>query len=364
MAGPGLLAQVITSKYADHLPLYRQEEILARQGLNVTRSTLCDWIGQTAQLLSPLHQASSVDLKLSLVLHTDDIPVPVLDERPSKRETPAAPVESKKPEETPDGASAVAEAMADEGPARRRTRLGRLWTYVGNDEHPHIVFEYTPTREQIWPQRFLKDWHGKLQADAYGGYDAMYKLQEIVEVACWAHARRYFFDAKGTDPPRAQTALAYIHQLYEVERTALEMASAERARFRQERAGPILTAFKTWLEAQGMAVLPKSPIAQAIGYALDQWVALTRYLEDGDLDIDNNEAERALRCVAIGRKNWLFAGSDAGGQWAAIFYSLIASCRRHGIDPFAYLRDVLMRVLTTPISRIRELLPAYWKPAL
>jgi transposase len=347
MAGAGLLAHVVTSKFADHLPLYRQEAILARHGLEIRRSTLCDWVGRVAELLRPLTEAMRQDVLKSKVIHTDDTPVPVLDER-----IPAG---------TPEDA---AEAKADDVPGRRKTREGRLWTYVGDPEHPHTVFDFTPTRERAGPEAFLKDWSGKLQADAYGGYDAMYKVEHIVEVACWAHARRYFYDAKGTDPPRAQTALAYIHQLYEVERAAKEMTSPERARLRQERAGPVLEAIKCWMDAQAVLVLPKSPMGEAVGYVLRQWAALVRYVEDGDLDIDNNEAERALRCVAIGRKNWLFAGSNEGGRRAAILYSLVASCKRHRIDPFAYLRDVIDRVATHPVSRIAELLPATWKPAV
>lgn len=347
LPGAGLLAQIVTSKYADHLPLYRQEAIFGRQGVDIARSTMCDWVGRVAELLSPVYEAMKAEVLQSKVLHTDDTPVPVLDEGGDRNRQ--------------------GEAAADEGPSRRKTREARLWVYVGDETHPHTVFDYTPNRKKEGPQEFLGDWRGYLQADAYGGYDTMFKLETVWEVACWAHARRKFYDCQGTDPTRAKTALAYIQRLYAVEREATdrELSPPDRKVLRQERSRPILDAFKAWLDAQGPAVgvVPKSPLGEAVGYALRQWEALTRYLEDGDLDIDNNEAERALRCVAIGRKNWLFAGSDAGGDRAAVIYSLISSCKRHQLDPFVYLRDVIERVSTTPQSEIRKLLPAEWSPA-
>ena len=216
-------------------------------------------------------------------------------------------------------------------------------------------------RERKWPELFL----GALQADAYAGYDAMFAIDGIVEVACWADARRKFFEAQSTDAARASVALTFIKSLYNVEREAAARALDADARWsvRQEKARPVIDPFRAWLLTEVGVVLPKSPLGEAIGYTLDQWTALTRYLDDGRLDIDNNAAERALRRVAIGRKNWLFAGSDEGGRRAAIFYGLIETCRRHGVEPFAYLSDILERVSTHPARDIAALLTPNWKKA-
>lgn len=325
--GPGLLAHVLTSKYADHLPLNRLEGIFRRHGLEIRRSTLCDWVGDCAELLSPLVRAIREDLLKSGVIHTDDTPVPVLD--------------------------------AD----REHTRQGRLWVYIGDPEHENIVFDYTPDRRKDGPRLFLDGYRGYLQADAFGGYDAIYAEMPVVEVACWAHARRYFYESKGSDPVRSHVALGFIHELYEVEREAKEKALGPdaKAALRQERSKPVLAQFRTWLNDQSAAVLPKSPIGEAIRYAFGQWEALNRYTENGHLAIDNNFAERILRCVAVGRKNWMFAGSDEGGRRAAVIYSLVSTCKHHGIDPFEYLRDVLARIATLPVSRLPELFPKNWK---
>jgi transposase len=338
IAGAGMLAQVVTSKYADHLPLYRQEEIFERGGLEICRSTLCDWVGGVAGLLEPLYEAMKTDVLESKVIHTDDTPVPYLD----------------------DGGK---EAEAEE-PEPGKAKTGRLWVYSGDKNHANIVYDFTEDRKAERPKSFLDDWKGYLQADAYTGYDAMFKLEKVVEVACWAHARRKFNDAKETDKKRSHEAMAYIRKLYEVEWEADEgnMDATARRRLREEKAGTVLKAFKEWLDAQALATLPKSPFGEALTYVFNQWEALNRYVEDGDLSIDNNEAERALRCVAVGRKNWLFAGSVVGGKRAAILYSLVASCKRHKIDPFHYLRDVIGRVKTHPQSKIADLLPATYKP--
>ena len=329
LPGPGLLSYVVVSKFQDHLPLHRQEHILRRQGLEFARST-CDWLRVTAELLEPLVKEMANRLLESGVLHTDDTPVPVRDKA-----------------------------------VKGRTRTGRLWTYVGDEEHPYTVYQYTPTREKKWPEAFLRGWHGTLQADAYAGYDAMFALPDILEAACWAHARRKFYDARATDAPRAAVALAFIAQAYRVETEAREggLDAEGRRLLRQAKARPVLDQFRTWLLGEVGAVPPKSPLGEAIGYALDQWNALTRYLDNGALDIDNNAAERALRAVAIGRRNWLFAGSDAGGHRAAIFYSLIETAKRHGVNPFAYLRDVIGRVSSHPARDIAALLPPAWKKA-
>jgi hypothetical protein len=233
--------------------------------------------------------------------------------------------------------------------------------YVGDGHPATIVYDYTPTRSRGGPVAFLGDFRGYLQADAYAGYDALYATGRVVEVGCWAHARRYFWEAKATDPARALPALGFIQQLYRVEADAKALDAEARRVRRHEQAAPVLTRVKVWLDEQVHAVLPKSPIGEAITYARAQWTALTRYLEDGVLAIDNNASERALRRVVIGRKNWLFCGRDSGGTRAAILYSLVATCKEHGLDPWAYLRDVLERIPTHPNPRRADLLPANWK---
>ncbi len=346
LPGPGLLAHVITSKYADHLPLYRQERILERFGVELSRSTLCDWMARAAVLLRPVYAAMVPAALASRVLHTDDTPVSVQE------------------------------------PSQDRTKTGRLWAYLGDVEHPHNVFDYTPSRSRDGPAQFLKEFRGYLQADAFGGYDGIYLSQPVIEVGCNAHARRKFFEAKDTDPARAHQALAFYRHLYDVEREASanadkehrrrsatevrrlqDLLEAERFRLRQEKSLPVLTAMGQWLEAQQVDALPKSPIGQAIGYALNHWEALTRYTTQGFLAIDNNWAEREMKKIAIGRKNWLFFGSDQGGKTAAVLFSLVSTCQRHDVDPFRYLEDVLYRLPTHPQERIEELFPDQWHKA-
>jgi transposase len=328
LPGPGLLAHVMVSKYADHLPLARQAGILTRHGVELSRSTLCDWVGAAAELALPVVEAMRLDVLASKVVHTDDTLVPVLDA------------------------------------SRDRTRSGRLWVYLGDLDHRHAVFDYTPDRTRDGPAGFLKEFSGYLQADAYGGYDGIFAGGSVTEVACWAHARRKFFDARTTDPERGFTALAFVRQLYQVEKHARELCSEDRRGLRQLHAVPILDGFALWLQEEAPTVLPKSPMGEAFTYARLQWQALRRYTEDGDLAIDNNAAERALRRVAVGRKNWLFAGSDQGGRRAAILYSLIASAALHGLDPFAYLRDLFERLPTHPRTHLSELTPAAWAQEL
>ena len=325
LPGPGLLAQVLTSKYADHLPLNRQEGVFARQGVDISRSTMCGWVRDSAALLNPIVIELKREVLNSKKIHTDDTTVPVQDE------------------------------------SRTQTRRAYLWVYIG--DQGDVVFDFTPTRSRDGPLKFLGKYEGYLQADAYKGYDEVFRACAVIEVACWAHARRYFYDARTSDAARAHQMLALIGRLYDVERQAKEQAlDADGIRqLRQERSQPILDEIGRCLEQWSVQVLPKSPLGEAVTYARGQWQALTRYVADGDLDIDNNAAERALRMVAIGRKNWLFAGSDAGGERAAIIYSLVASCKLAGIDPFAYLRDVLDRISTHPASRIAELTPRGWK---
>ena len=329
LPGPGLLAQVAVSKYGDHLPLNRQEEIFQRQGVELSRQTLCDWMRACAELVSPLYELMKQRVLGSKALQTDDTPVPVLD--------------------------------AD----LPHTRTGRIWTYVGDDEHPYTVYDYTPTRSRDGPEEFLKDFRGYLQADAYSGYDHFYQKPErgITEVACWAHARRKFFDAQSSDLMRSMVMLAYIRLLYDVEREADERKLEGEARraLRQQKAKPILDDIHTYLEREQPRVLPKSPEGEAIAYTLSNWKALTRYCDDGDLEIDNNAAERSLRGVAVGRKNWMFYGSDQGGHTAAVLTSVIATCKRLAVDPFAYLRDLFARLSDHPKNRLAELLPDQWQ---
>jgi len=358
LAGPGLLAQVITGKYGDHLPLYRQEAILGRSGAHISRSTTCGWMASCASLVKPLVDYLTALMRLSRYINTDDTPVPVLE------------------------------------PGSGKTRTGRLWVYVGDAEHPYTVFDYTPTRNRDGPTQFFGDYAGYIQADAYGGYDHLFKPKGDgtpvpLEVGCWAHARRKFVEAESSYALRAHAAVALIQRLYALEAQAQEQATAqveaeivgaevdERALAAKRRAAlvaarnvlrhaqslPQLAELKAWLDAQRVDVLPKSPLGGAVEYCLSNWTALTRYATDGELAIDNNAAENAIRPVALGRKNWLFAGSDAGGRTGATLMTLTASCKRHGVDPFAYLRDVLTRLAATPVNELDQFLPDRWKAA-
>lgn len=329
LPGPGLLSHVAVSKYADHLPLFRQTGMFERDGITLSRSTLCGWMGACAELVKPLYLLMKEKAMKSKAVQTDDTPVAVFD------------------------------------PDLTKTRLGRIWTYVGDKDHPHTVYDFTPTRCRDGPIKFLEEFKGYLQADAYSGYEALYKTagRDVTEVACWAHARRKFYDAQSSDLMRSMIMLAYIRLIYGVEREAkdLDLDAIGRKRLRQEKSVPILGGIKTYLEREQTQVLPKSPEGQAIAYTLSNWEALIRYCEDGDLEIDNNGAERSLRGIAVGRKNWLFFGSDRGGETAAILNSLIMSCKRNQLDPFAYLKDVFERISAHPMSRLEELLPDRWQ---
>lgn len=326
--GPGLLAAIVTSKFGDHLPLYRLEDIFARHGVELSRSTMCGWLKQTAKLLRPLHALMRRLVLRSRVIHTDDTKVPVLD------------------------------------PSLPHVRNSRFWVYWGDELHPHVVFDYTRSRERDGPAEFLATYEGYVQADAFSAYDGIYTGSggKIVEVGCWAHARRKFFDVREQSPRLAHEALARIGTLYQLERELKQLCATdwralpreERwshiAAARQEHARPKLDALRAWLDAATKEALPKSPIRQAINYALNQWNALIRYCEQGFLAIDNNAAERAVRPCAIGRKNWLFCGNDGGGHTAAILFSMTATAKRHGLDPFAWLRNVLTQLPTLPTS--------------
>lgn len=327
MAGPGLLAHIMVSKYADHLPLHRQEGILQRHGVEISRSTMCGWVRECAEEIAiPLYEAMKAEILKSRVIQTDDTPVRVLDE------------------------------------TLNQTREGRLWVYLGDRDYPYAVYDYTPNRRGEGPEAFLGAFDRHLQADAYAGYERLYKRRPnpMCEVGCWAHGRRYFYDAKTSDVVNATHALACIARLYDVERKARNLDDERRKHLRELHARPILDAFHLWLKETGKQALPQSPMGKATGYALSNWTALNRYLEQGWLEIDNNNSERALRAIAVGRKNWLFAGSDAGGRRAAIIYSLIGSAKRHGVEPFAYLRDIFERLPASPARNIADFFPDRW----
>ncbi len=325
LPGPGLLAYVITSKLGDHLPLYRLERIFARQQVSIARSTMCAWLQAAGELARPLVDLMTQRVRRSQVIHTDETRVPI------------------------------------QAPGEGKCRSGRIWTYIGDEAHPYIVYDYTPDRTRAGPTSWLAGYQGYLQADAYGGYDGIYHAHGVREVACWAHARRKFFDARETDAPRAAHMLSLVRELYAVEDQAKEADHEARRELRGRESLPILERIKTWLDAERPIVLPRSPMAQAITYALNQWEALVVYTTQGFLAIDNNAAERALKRVAIGRKNWLFAGNDRAGQTAAILYSLVASAERHGLDPQRYLTSLLAKMAVTPPEDLEQFLPEVWK---
>jgi len=325
--GEGLLAHIITSKYCDHNPLNRLEGILKRHGVDINVSTMCDWVGKSADLLAPLVKRMHEKILQSPKINTDDTPIPV---------------KSKK--------------------RRGSTYNGYLWVYV-DDKH-NVVFDFTPTRSREGPLKFLGTaYAGYVQADAYSGYDEFFRKSDATEVGCNSHARRKFDYSLDTDPVRAARLLVLWGRLYDIERKAKDenYSSAQLLEARQKEAKPILAEIKTVLEEYKNQVLPKSPIGKAITYSLNQWEALNRYVHDPMLEIDNNLSERILRMVVIGRKNYIFAGSEAGAWRAAIIYSLVASCKLNDIDPFRYFRDVLSRVSIHPADKIDELLPGEWK---
>jgi transposase len=335
LAGPGLLAHVLVSKYADHLPLYRQAQIYEREGVELERSTLADWVGAASTLVDPLIDALGHYVKEAEKLHADDTPVPVLE------------------------------------PGRGSTKTGRLWTYVrddrpaGSQDPPAVWFQYSPDRKGERPRGHLRHFRGILQADGYAGFDQLYEDGSILEAACWAHVRRKFHDIHAAiASPIALEAMHRIGALYGIEADIRGKPPGERQAVRQSRAGPLLDGLQGWMQATLSQVSTKSELALAIRYALSRWPALTRYRDDGRIEIDNNAAERSLRAVALGRKNYLFAGSDAGGERAAAMYSLIGTAKLNDLDPEAYLRTVLERIADHPINKVDQLLPWNIQPEL
>lgn len=321
LAAEGLLAHVVVSKYVDHLPLHRLERIFAREGIDLSRTTLCDWVADVATALTPIGEQLRREIAAATYRQTDDTSVTVLDERGGSYK-------------------------------------GRLWVYLDPLGH-QVVFEATPTHERDGPAAFLADFRGALQADAYRGYDALYQSGQVVEIGCMAHARRRFVEAFMTDGSAARM-IALIQQLYDVERMAADLTLEARQVLRREQSVPLLKRMEAERETLARTVLPKSPVGDAVRYLTNQWAALQRFVDDGRLAIDNNRAENQLRVVAVGRKNWLFAGSFEGAQRAALLYSLVQSCKLVDVSPFAYLKDVLLRLATHPHRLIDQLTPKAW----
>jgi transposase len=328
LAGPGLLAHVLVSKYADHLPLYRQSQIFARSGFHLDRSTLADWAGSAHALLVPLVDSLAEHVLAGSHLHADDTPYPVL------------------------------------APGTGKTKIARIWTYVRDERSwasvvpPAVFFRYTPDRKGIHPRAHLSPFTGALHADGYAGFERLFETGRIHEIACWAHARRKFYDLfEATQSPIAKEALDRIAALYDIESEIRGKPPDERRAVRQARAGPLLDDLRTWLISTTRQLSRKPDAAGAIRYSPSRWDALCRYRDDGRAELDNNAAERALRTIALGRKNHLFAGADTGGERAAGIYSLIGTTELNSLDPEAYLRCVLERIADHPINRIEELLP-------
>jgi transposase len=333
-AGPSLLAHILFSKYGLHLPLNRQSAVYAREGIELDVSTLADWVGAASATLMPLVEAIRAHVFAAERIHADDTTVPVL--------------------------------------AKGKTRTGRLWTYVRDDrpfgghDPPAAVFFYSPDRGAKHPEQHLAGYAGLMQADAYAGFNRLYgagrRPGPIIEAACWAHARRKFFDLARLDKaPIAIAAVERIDALFAIEREINGLTPQERLRVRDERSRPPVVALEAWLREQRAKVSGQSNIGKAIAYSLTRWVALTRFLDDGRLCMSNNAAEREIRPVAMGRKNWTFAGSDAGGRRAAAIYTLIQTARLNDVDPHAWLADVLARLQDHPVKRLDELLPWNWK---
>lgn len=380
LPGPGFLAQTLINKFDDHLPLNRQQEIYARHGVHIARSSLCDWVRQSCLLLEPLYEFMCMLVLQGKVIHADETPVNF---------------------RLKDYGNACEDLEGDsEGDAHPKSKAkarliqkGYMWVYIGDAEHPYCCFDFTENRTKQGPLKFLNHapgepgerpppMRGYLQVDAYGGYEEVFRTKDdtgkplVLEVACWAHARRKFFEAQDSkDRDVAEAALKAIGQIYSVERKLADVAASRKerkraaptyeqiAKFRQRRARPLLEKFGAWLEQAKVRVLPKDPIGGAVNYALSNWIALNRYTEQGYLSIDNNAAERALRNIVLGRKSWLVAGSRRGGRWAAIAYTLIESAKKCGANVWEYMRDLLEHFQSARPSEFRKWLPDQWLKA-
>jgi len=327
--GAGLLAHVLISKYCDHLPLYRQSEIYAREGVEIPRSTMAGWIGKMSNLLAPVAERIERHVLAGAAIHTDDTPIPVLD------------------------------------PGRGKTKTGRLWAHV-RDERPHgsetpaaAFYKYSADRKGMRPREYLQDYSGYLHADGYAGYDKLYG-EKIKEVACMAHVRRKFFDIhKATSSPIAEEALKRIAALYEIEKRIRGKPPDERACVRQDDAKEKFEALHDWLQTTLPSVPGRGDLAKAMRYAIARMKRMKIYLQDGRLEIDNNIAERSVRGVAVGKKNYLFAGSDAGGESAAVIYTLVETAKLNGVEPHAWLTHVIANIADHPMKKINDLMP--WK---
>lgn len=323
MAEPSLLAHVVIEKYVDHLPLYRQIQRFNREGITLSGSTLGDWVASSAELLAPLYEALKQEALAGGYIQADETPIPVQHEQ-----------------------------------TKGKTHRGYYWVYhapLGG----LLLVDYQPGRSRDGPKDVLDGYQGALQSDGYAVYDSYDGREGITSYNCWAHARRYFYEALGNAPDWAGHVLEEIGRLYEVERLLREASPEERQRLRQAQAVPVLCRLKSWLETH--PGLPKSPWGQAVHYSLGRWAKLCRYTEDGRIEIDNNLVENAIRPIALGRKNYLFSGSHEAAQRAAMLYSLLATCKQHQVNPETWLGDVLGRIASHPMKRVHELLPHHWK---
>jgi transposase len=329
IAGPGLISEILVSKFSDHLPLYRQEDRFTRLGLYLSRSTLCDWAGAAADLLKPLYDRMVKLVLGSDVIWTDDTPVRMLDPK-----------------------------------AEGGSRLARFWTYISDAPSPYSVYDFTDSRKRDGPATFLRDYRGTMHADAYGGYEGIITGSggAIVRVACGAHIRRKFEQAKASAPRESAEMLEWFRQLYDIEDRVREQSALVRQALRQSESLPILAKMKAALDEMALSVLPKSKLGEAVTYARNQWSAFRLYLEDGRRTIDNNQSERTLRPQAIGRRNWLFLGHESAGPRAAVLFTILAGAKRHHLEPWAYVTDVLVK-LAAETTDLDALLPDRWAAA-
>lgn len=326
LAGPGLLAFIVTSKFADYLPLYRLEDIFARQGFEISRATQSIWCGDVADLAEPLYQLMADRVRASHLVSTDDTIMPML--------------------------------------SKGKAANTRMWVYLGDPTHPYNVFDFTLDRGRDGPMRFLKDYNQVLLADAYGGYNGVVAGNQMTRAGCWAHLRRKIIDAEKTAPEIAQQAIVRIRSLYAVEKQAAELSAPKRLQLRQEQSFPLLAELRDKLLSWKEQLLPRHPMAEAIGYALSQWPQLNVFCCDGAVPIDNNASEREMKRVVLNRKNSLFVGNPRGGRTAAILASLTSTCRRHDLDPQRYLTQLLVNLPRIPVSQLPAWLPDQWKLTL